>query len=262
MKINLRSNYDSFPKEYGTGSGTVNFYVDNNVYYLEDMSDEKGIALLVEPRAIIPGTYNWMQQKYKQFKYVFTFDSRLLSTLPNAKMLIYGQITAEFPDDPKDKNISMVCSNKAFCDGHINRQRVANSLKGLIDTYGKFDGGNFADDKDIYSGYRFNVAMENYSDGYYFTEKICNCLASKVVPIYWGCPHIAEYFNMDGIIRANTVDEIKGLVEKVLQDPEGEYNKRLDALEDNFNRVQKYRSYAKLFLETYSDLLEDIANGA
>ena len=65
MKINLRSNYDSFPKEYGTGSGTVNFYVDNNVYYLEDMSDEKGIALLVEPRAIIPGTYNWMQQKYK-----------------------------------------------------------------------------------------------------------------------------------------------------------------------------------------------------
>ncbi len=259
MKIDLRSNYDSFPENFGANKGTVNFYVDNNVYYLEDKIDPKGIALLVEPRAIIPGTYNWIQQKYSHFKYVFTFDSALLRILPNAKLLIYGQITAEFPDDPKDKNISMVCSNKAFCDGHVNRQRVARSLQGLIDTKGKFNGGPFCDDREIYSGYRFNVAMENYSDGHYFTEKICNCLASKVVPIYWGCPHISEYFNMDGIIQVNNSIDIPQVVQSILKDPEGEYNKRLEAIEDNYNRVQKYRSYAKLFLETYGDLLEDLA---
>lgn len=260
MKIKLRSCYDSFPPSYGSGEGTINFYVDNNVYYLEDKKDDKGIALLVEPRAIIPGTYNWIEQKYNHFKYVFTFDSKLLSILPNAKKLIYGQITAEFPDDPKDKNISMVCSNKGFCDGHLNRQRVARSLQGIIDTKGKFNGGPFCDDKDIYSGYRFNVAMENYSDGYYFTEKICNCLASKTVPIYYGCPHISEYFNMDGIIQVGCSMDIARVVKQILQDPEGEYNKRLEAIEDNFKRVQKYRSYAKLFLETYGDLLEELAN--
>ena len=259
MRINLRSNYDSFPEHFGSSEGTVNFYVDNNVYYLQDKSDPKGIALLVEPRAIIPGTYNWIEQMYNRFKYVFTFDSKLLSMLPNAKLLIYGQITAEFPDDPKDKNISMVCSDKAFCDGHKNRQRVARSLQGIIDTKGKFNGGSYCDDKDIYSGYRFNVAMENYSDGYYFTEKICNCLASKTVPIYYGCPYINDYFNMNGIIQVNAPMDIPRVVQQVLQDPIGEYNKRLEAIEDNYKRVQKYRSYAKLFLETYSELLEDIA---
>lgn len=261
MKINLHSYYDSFPAEYGNGSGELNFYVDNKVILQEQPDAGNSIALLVEPRAIIPGIYGWMQENYSRFKYVFTFDSILLSALPNAKMLIYGQITAEFPDDPKDKNISMVCSNKDFCNGHLNRQRVAKSLKGIIDTYGQFDGGSFADDKDIYSGYRFNIAMENYADGYYFTEKICNCFASRIVPIYLGCPHITEFFNPDGIIRVEYVDDMKGVVERVLQDPEGEYNKRLEAIEDNFNRVQKYRSYAKLFLETYGDLLEDIAHG-
>ena len=260
MKIKLRSCYDSFPPSYGSGEGTINFYVDNNVYYLEDKKDDKGIALLVEPRAIIPGTYNWILEKYDRFKYVFTFDSQLLSRIPNAKLLIYGQITAEFPEEPKTKNISMVCSNKGFCDGHLNRQRVARELQNTIDTYGKFNGGSFADDRDIYAGYRFNVAMENYSDGYYFTEKICNCFASKTVPIYYGCPHISEYFNPDGIIQVQSSFDVPRAVNEVLRDPEGEYNKRLEAIEDNFKRVQKYRSYAKLFLETYGDLLEELAN--
>lgn len=263
MKIKLRSMYDSFPEQYGSGEGTVNFYVDNNVYFLEDHPDPKGIALLVEPRAIIPGTYNWIEQKYDRFKYVFTFDSRLLGMLPNAKLLIYGQITAEFPNEEKTKGISMVASNKNFCDGHINRQRTANRLKGIIDTYGKFDGGAFADDKDIYSGYRFNVAMENYSDGYYFTEKICNCFASKTIPIYWGCPHIGEYFDKKGIIQVDSPDNMPTIVQAILQTGTEEiYNQRLEAIENNFKTVQKYRSYAKLFLETYGDLLEELANDA
>lgn len=259
MKINLRSNYDSFPEKFGSGDGAVNFYVDNNVYYLEDKADDKGIALLVEPRAIIPGTYNWIAQKYNRFKHVFTFDSRLLATLPNAKLLLYGQITAEFPNDEKTKNISMVCSNKNFCEGHLTRQRIAFEVSNLIDTYGKFNGGAYCDDKDIYSGYRFNVAMENYRDGYYFTEKICNCLASKTVPIYYGCPHIGEFFNMNGIIAVENPNHIPIVIKEILRDPEGEYNKRREAIEDNFNRVQKYRSYAKLFLETYGEMLEEIS---
>lgn len=256
MHINLNSPYDSFPAEYGNGKGTVNFYVDN--FVMTDRPEPHSIALLVEPRSIQPRVYDWIREHYSKYVYVFTFDRLLLSAIPNAKLLIYGQITAEFPDDPKTKNISMVCSDKEYCEGHKRRQFTANLLKGIIDTYGKFDGGTFADDKDIYSGYRFNVCMENYSDGHYFTEKICNCLASKTVPIYYGCPHIGEYFNMDGIIQFDEAMDIKAIINDILKDPEGEYNKRLEAIEDNYKRVQKYRSYAKLFLETYGDLLEGL----
>lgn len=255
MKITLRSMYDSFPPTYGDSDKQINFYVDNNVYFLEDKDDPDAICLLVEPRAIIPMTYKWVEEHFSKFRYVFTFDSQMLK-YPNAKLLIYGQITAEYPNMPKTKEISMVCSDKAFCDGHRSRQYVARELSAYIDTYGKFNGGQFADDKTIYDGYRFNVAMENYQDGHYFTEKICNCFASKVIPIYYGCPNIGEYFNTDGIIICDSPDDV---IEKTLSiiDPVKEYEKRLDAMFDNFHRVQKYRSYAKLFLEMYVDLLEE-----
>jgi len=259
MKIKLRSMYDSFPAHYGESDKQVNFYVDNNVYFLDnaDRNVENAICLLVEPRSIIPNTYKWVEENFTKFKYVFTFDSEMLK-LPNAKLLIYGQITAEYPDIPKTKNISMVASNKDFCEGHIQRQSVARALSDRIDTYGTFNGGAYCEDEAYLSGYRFNVAMENYSDGHYFTEKICNCLASKTVPIYWGCPNISDYFNKQGIIYCETAYDVFAQVHNILENPEAEYEKRKGAIECNYQLVQKYRRYADLFLETYGELLEGI----
>lgn len=259
MKIKLRSMYDSFPEKYGTSDKQINFYVDNNVYYLDntDRHVENAICLLVEPRAIIPNTYKWVSENWHKFKYVFTFDSEMLK-LPNAKLLIYGQITAEYPDVPKTKNISMVASNKDMCKGHLQRRWVAMELSDRIDTYGTFNGGAYCEDEAYLSGYRFNVAMENYSDGHYFTEKICNCLASKTIPIYYGCPHIGDYFNAYGIMQCETADEVIETVDFVLKNPEKFYEMRKDAIEENYRLVQKYRRYAKLFLETYGELLERI----
>lgn len=257
MRIRLRSMYDSFPEKYGESEKQINFYVDNYVCDLDgpDKGIDNAIALMVEPRSIVPGAYDWIESNYDKFRYVFTFDSTLLK-LPNAKRLIYGQITAEYPNTPKTKNISMVASNKDFCAGHRNRKRIANILSDRVDTFGKFNGGAYCDDSDFLSEHRFNIAMENHSDGYYFTEKICNCFASRVVPIYWGCPNIGEFFDMDGIIYCATPEEVIEKVDMVLRDPLGEYSKRSLSVERNLQLVQKYRSYPKLFLETYSELLE------
>lgn len=259
MRINLKSLYmDTFPKEYGASNKEVKFYVDMFVHEIEsDNFPKNAIALLVEPRAIIPAAYDYIEKNYQRFKYIFTFDSKMLQ-LPNAKMLIYGQITAEYPDSPKIKNISMVASNKDFCTGHLNRQDVARKLTGIIDTYGRFNGGEFCDDKDYLDGYRFNICMENYSDGHYFTEKICNCFASRIVPIYWGSPHIGEYFDTNGIIYCKTPEEVIEKTKQILLDPVYEYNKRKEAIERNLKEVQRYRNYADLFLKTYGSLLEGI----
>lgn len=260
MKLDFKSNYlDSLPNEFGEKNGTVYIYIDNKVYLLEEEKDVKNpIAIMVEPRSIFPEAYTWLEENYKRFKYIFTFDSRLLQ-LPNAKLLIYGQITAEFPHDVKNKAVSMVASNKDFCEGHRNRQYVAYTLKGTIDTFGQFDGGDFCEDSDYLKNYMFNVAMENYSDGHYFTEKICNCFASRTVPIYWGCPNIGQYFNMDGIIYCSTPDEAIEKAKEIVRDPKAEYNKRRIAIEDNYQRVQKYRRYADWFLTEYGELLEKLA---
>lgn len=49
MKIKLRSVYDSFPEKYGKSDKQINFYVDNNVYYMDntDRNEEEAIAMAI-----------------------------------------------------------------------------------------------------------------------------------------------------------------------------------------------------------------------
>ena len=42
----------------------------------------------------------------------------------------------------------------------------------------------------------------------WFTEKLIDCFATGTIPIYWGCPNIEEFFNKDGIIQVNNIDEL------------------------------------------------------
>jgi hypothetical protein len=50
------------------------------------------------------------------------------------------------------------------------------------------------------SNYKFMICFENTSMTNYITEKILNSYASGTIPIYWGCPNISDYINMDSIL--------------------------------------------------------------
>lgn len=247
----------NIPEYFKDIPGNINIYADNQIITNYGKYGPNAIALLVEPRSIVPEAYLFIKQHSYLFKYVFTFDEDILNTCSNAKLLLYGNITAYYPDK-KSKGISMLSSNKRLCEGHIKRIETAIKLKPLIDTYGCFDGGKFADAKEVYGPYRFNVAMENLSNGYYFTEKICNCFASKVVPIYYGSPHITEYFNPAGMLVAEDPDQIPEIVTDILKRPEEIYNNMLPAVEQNFKTVETYRNYGKWFFTNYSELLEGL----
>lgn len=262
MQITFHSMYpesiiQSIPEYFHELPGAINIYADEQIITNYGMYGQNPIALLVEPRSIIPGVYDFIQKHHRHFVYIFTFDELLLKTCSNAKLLLYGQITAQYPGQ-KTKNISMVCSNKNMCEGHRKRRETALKLKPIIDTFGRFDGGKWANFEDIYNNYRFNVAMENISIGYYFTEKICNCFASKVVPIYYGSPHITEYFNPAGMFIAEDPKQIPDIVNDILKNPEEIYNSMIPAIEQNFRTVEKYRRYGVWFFRNYSELLEGL----
>ena len=252
MTLEVYSHY-SFPTKWGDEPGTIPVYVDEWI----TKADKRGVAILAEPRCIYPNLYEYVANHYNDFRYVFTHDEELLK-LPNAKLLLYGTYNIESQQE-KTKGISMICSKKELCGGHIARKGVALALKGMIDTFGEFDGGAWVDDLgEIYNPYRFNVAMENYRGGYYFTEKICNCFATMTVPIYYGSPYIGEYFNPDGIIQARTPYEVIELTEKLLKnDLKAEYEKRKGAIVQNYKRVAKYRDYKQLLFENYGDMLRE-----
>lgn len=264
MKIKLHSFYDHFPDHKPLPfEGYIDCY--NDVFCMREEIQPNSIALLIEPRSIQPDVYKWMETNYGKFKYVFTHDSKLLKVCDNSKLILWGMGNANynsFNDAPKTKNISMVSSDKELCELHKLRKQLAFDLKGhpLVDTMGTFDGGPFVDTETIYSQYRYSIVVENYVDDNWFTEKICNCFANKTIPIYLGSPKIYKFFNPHGILSF----EPKGLKDWLkYQTPEildRKYNIRLEAINDNYERVRKYEKFETWFFKEYGELLEDLGN--
>ena len=259
MNINLFSHYDHFPNHKPVPfERSVDMYNDEFVY----KATEGSYAILIEPRSIQPNVYEWMEQNYKRFKYVFTHDSILLNKCDNAKLILWGMGNANynsFNDIPKTKNISMVSSDKELCELHKARKNLALALKDcpLVDTYGTFDGGEFVDTETIYAPYRFSIVIENYIDDYWFTEKICNCFANKTIPIYYGAREINEFFNWKGIIDIHKVEDFEKTIRTVSLNPSGIYENYLGAIDDNYKRVRKFERFEDWFYKEYGGLLEN-----
>lgn len=75
------------------------------------------------------------------------------------------------------------------------------------------------------------------------------------IPIYMGATKISDYFNIDGIIEIKDLDyEFIELLVK--QCNEMDYNSRIYAIKDNFNRVKKYLTIEDYLFDNYGKILE------
>ena len=273
-KMRLISHYDCY--------GRKDFWDENSdVYAITDdfvMKDEykkidrdKKVALLIEPRAIVPEAYDYVGKHYDEFKYVFTGDDELLK-LPNAKPIIWGGVWYRLEEidvtkigdkekkykaiDPKKtKLISMICSNKEMCDLHKERKRIARKYKDKIDVYGTIDGGTYIDDN-IHKDYMYEVVIENDVQDIWFTEKICNCFANKTIPIYYGARDIGKYFNAKGIIKCGDLNELEHEIDMLLLDSNSYIelykNKEVQkAIDENYELSKQYENFDERFYKTY-----------
>ena len=60
--------------------------------------------------------------------------------------------------------------------------------------------------------YKFHIAVENSSLPNYMTEKLHDCFLTKTVPIYYGCPNISDYYDMDGILKFETLEQLVNIL--------------------------------------------------
>lgn len=239
-----------------------NYGLDTHFYTHQAMNETMGhptqkYGMLIESRAIATRDYEIFKMNKgleREFKYIFSFDDKILNEVENARFLPtaaavwYGTSKTNIELDEllyqkKNKNISIVSSNKTYCELHLFRTALAQYCKRerLADTFGTFDGGSLCTIDQSLTDYRYSIAIENDISDYFFCEKITNCFASQTIPIYMGARKINEFFNPDGIIKLETRDFNE--IEKILQQcNEKEYEKRLPAILDNYNRVQEYLS--------------------
>lgn len=254
-----------------------NYGLKNHVYSGEEIfrptgSPKHKFSMIVESRAIKPWVYDEILQNKdwveREFDLVFTFDSEILDTLENArfvpfcagywfdKKLTAGDQQVKLPPDDifsrKTKLISIIASDKTMCDLHEFRTKLALKCKheNLADTFGTFDGGEFVRFDIPLLDYRYSIVIENDVKLYWFSEKLTNCFASQTIPIYIGATEIGKFFNTDGIItiRVEDFDRLGEILKKCTIE---EYNRRLPAILDNFQRVQEFKNPFDWMFEKY-----------
>lgn len=72
---------------------------------------------------------------------------------------------------------------------------------------------------DFISNYKFMICFENTSKPNYITEKLINAYLNGTIPIYWGCPNIQDYVNMDSILYLSpnySITERDQLIQKII----------------------------------------------
>jgi len=262
-KFNFYCSYPHFnhmhqPKYFDwvtDGSGEINFWVDDKVKMQPNSKDGKAdMALIIEPRTIQPTIYEYMDKHHNDFNVIFTHDEKLLKH-KNAYPIFFMNWYKTY-DVPKTKNISMVCSDKIMCTEHKQRQVLADVLGNKVDHYGTYRGGHYCDYYECRAEYMFEVVVDNNWSGYWISEKLANPIASKTVPIYLGSKCFPPEFDMNGIICVNSIDEIPGIVDKILQNPQKEYNDRIMSIKHNYEVIKEYQVFEDWFYKQYKHLFE------
>ncbi len=111
------------------------------------------------------------------------------------------------PPPEKTRTISCVTSTTRLLKGHRERLQFLNRNhdKLGIEMWGR--GIQPIEDKwDGLAPYRYSVAIENFSNSLYWTEKISDCFLAWTMPIYYGCTRITDYFPPESLVHIDIHD--------------------------------------------------------
>jgi len=137
----------------------------------------------------------------------------------------------------KEHIMSIVLSNKKLAPGHIYRHELVKKIIQLglpIDIYGRGSEayinlktknikGHFKGSQP-YEKYMFSIAIENYKNNDYISEKFITPLMFNCKPIYWGANNIFKYVSEeDTVLLTQNIDKDIEIIKKILASPNDYY---------------------------------------
>lgn len=229
---------------------------DNDVTLFSDchLSEAKAnksrikLAIIFEPPIINRDAYDFIKSHYDIFDYIFTFDESCLSISDRFVYLPYGTTWIGGADRKiysKTKMTSIIASNKRWAEGHQLRHATIANYRNQMDVMGNGYRA-IASKLEGLIDYRYSIAIENSRVNSYFTEKLIDCFLTGVVPIYWGCPKIGDFFDLNGIIAFDSVEGIGDILRGISDE---DYQSRLYAIKYNFKKAYEYISFEKYIYE-------------
>jgi hypothetical protein len=237
----------------------IGFFPDESVIVFDDVwyTDTRPLYLILqEPDIICPYHTDETIRMIDKYVHVYTFNEKLLTMFPEKTTRYLGNYATVEPfEDKKIFKISGWASTKIYNDapGHhlrleiYNRQlelsnctffrsinrNIGTSLPEVIEGKNPFLGEDFigGGKKCLFEGFQFSIVLENSQQKNYFTEKIIDCLITKTIPIYWGCPNISEFFDTTGWLFFHNFESLLEIINNL---DETYYEKFLDVINKNF----------------------------
>jgi len=229
----------------------------DNISYRSEC--DLNILVLIEPPSIL-SINDLVRDNYKLWDLILTWNEDLLD-LPNAQKFIFGScwIDQETFEPNKDKYVSFNTSDKNWAPGHKLRQQIWDGLEEAEDLNGfgiiKHKSPPRIPTKDfLFETAKYHIVVENEQRNNWITEKLIDCFASKTIPIYWGTSNIGEYFNTDGMIIFNTIEELKDILDNL---DEKFYDDRVDIINENFERSKEYWDFHARVRKTIEDYINN-----
>jgi hypothetical protein len=209
------------------------------------------------------GIHDWAIQNKNMFDVILTQSDKVLNNCDNAVFQPFGHTWLQ-PDQynkehDKKFQLSHLCGKLKLTYGHslrheaLDRQNELTIPLKFYDVYG--DRYNLEDARlgkeFIFGDSQFGVVIENTSHRGYFTEKILDCFLLKTIPIYWGCSNIGDFFDIDGIITFDNVDD---LIYKVNNLDENFYESKKEIINKNWKLALDYVYYEQNVVNTITKI--------
>jgi hypothetical protein len=224
-------------------------------------SNTRNIYIQLEPDAIRPVESKIISYA-NQYDFILTFNENILKQCPNAYKYLFG-MTRILPEDVNSINITnkkfiitSITNDKLMTVGHHFRHTIFYNQEKILSIpkcfYRSTDSKNLpeihnnprlpAEESrkiELFQESQFSLVIENSRQTHYFTEKLCDCLITKTIPVYYGCPNISEYFDTSGwiILENESMDE---LIKKLYTLTPEYYMNHIDTVMKNFETVKQY----------------------
>jgi hypothetical protein len=220
------------------------------------------IFVQVEPQTIMPFE-KYLIENYHKYHTIYTFNPNILEKCPNAKKYLFGTSWLTPPPEQVDISkkqfkISSLSGSKRIREsrGHILRQVLYHHqhlfhefpmtwYRSKLQIPHLIDYGNnplLSSKNELFDEFQFALVIENSKETNYFTEKIMDCLLTKTIPLYWGCPNIAEYFDTTGWIILET-ESVEELLEKCRTLTSDYYHNYTDIINKNCEKAKTYINF-------------------
>jgi hypothetical protein len=233
----------------------ITIFTDKQLHRVVEVESTHKVAILQEPRELMPWIYETIVQFEDHYDLILTYDIDLINRGKNY-VFCPGDTAAIRTDGciihDKTKLISFAYSLKTQLFGHKLRHIIAKdiipnlNLPYEIDYFGAAVG-NFVEDKlETLKDYMFQIATENVQKEYYYTDKILDCAITGTVPIYWGPKNIGNFFNPKGILQFNTPEELKDILNNLNED---KYYEMLPYVKENYEAAKYYMIQDDFFYE-------------